>query len=127
MKVKIKSLAEEARIIRKEEKRVPEKRESLHTHRVFDVRNEALAALMAYAFIRGKKFSKSFPNMKIGPYRRASLHKRVSELISKYGLADQINEQYKDTGIPEIPLICSSSDRLKSIIVTLGAWISYDN
>lgn len=74
-RVKIKSLAEEARIIRKEEKRahgldyVPG---SLRQHRVWNVRNEQRATLLAYAFYRGKpyslveqKASKEFPTKRV--------------------------------------------------------------
>lgn len=57
-RVKIKSLAEEARIIRLEEKRcVGVSRDSdrgcLTDHRKRIVRNERRAALLAYAFVRG--------------------------------------------------------------------------
>ncbi len=80
LKIKIKVLAEEARIIRHEERRImrgarwckcreidtqantisDSRREFLvehcdiHQHRVVDVRQEARAALLAYAFLRGR-------------------------------------------------------------------------
>lgn len=54
-RVKIKSLAEEARIIRHEEKRLlsPQDRGCLHAHRVNIVREEQRATLLAYAYARG--------------------------------------------------------------------------
>lgn len=54
MKVKIKSLAEEARIIRKEEHHAPEDdtRERLYLHRINVVRVEARAALLLYVYAK---------------------------------------------------------------------------
>lgn len=56
LKVKVKALAEEARIIRKEERKLKggDLRDELHRHRVFEVRSEARAAHLAYGFIRGR-------------------------------------------------------------------------
>lgn len=77
LKVKIKSLAEEARIIRHEERRAlcrelpTEQRakyrdlplfEELRMHRVNDVRREQRASLLAYAFLRGKPLAACEPN-----------------------------------------------------------------
>jgi hypothetical protein len=58
-RVKIKSLAEEARIIRREEsrQRTNADRGVLHQHRVGIVRREARASLLAYAFSRGVPYS----------------------------------------------------------------------
>ena len=58
-RVKIKSLAEEARIIRREEprQRTDEDRGALHWHRVGIVRSEARATLLAYAFVRSTPYS----------------------------------------------------------------------
>lgn len=54
LKVKLKSLMEEARIIRKEEARsTGDLREDLHIHRTMDVRSEARHTHLAYGFIRG--------------------------------------------------------------------------
>ena len=76
LKVKIKTLAEESRIIRKEELKArnmarsnrafqdaikaegaSELRYSLHYHRVVTVRKEARASQLAYGYLRGKKYS----------------------------------------------------------------------
>lgn len=75
LKVKIKSLAAEARIIRHEELKFPNARlmrkmqwaqpiggrdnptyQGLHIHRVAIVRPEARAALLAYGFLRGRSY-----------------------------------------------------------------------
>jgi hypothetical protein len=100
LKVKIKSLAEEARIIRLEELRAmphskprpregkngtaairpgllvekyadPELQRSLWLHRTVDLRQEQRSALIAYAFLRT---AASAPNLK-----------RVRELVRKFG------------------------------------------
>ncbi len=56
LKVKIKSLAEEARIIRKAEKKGV-RRESLRFHRISVVRDEARHSQLAYAFVRGRTYA----------------------------------------------------------------------
>lgn len=59
LKVKVMSLAAEARIIRREEKKWPgyhPKRFSLYHHRVCPVRREARASQLAYGFLRGRRY-----------------------------------------------------------------------
>jgi hypothetical protein len=59
LKMKIMSLAAEARIIRTEEKKWPGEhavRNGLHQHRIRDVRSEARHALLAYGFLRGRDY-----------------------------------------------------------------------
>lgn len=58
LRVKIKSLASEARIIRQEAQRTNSAtaRLDLHLHRINVVRKEARAALLAYAFLRRKPY-----------------------------------------------------------------------
>lgn len=89
LKVKIKSLAEEARIIRREEQR-PRRdmdtcgysptRTGLWEHRVTVVRNASRNALLAYGFIRGRKYSQIEPSAKTKPD-----WEEVKRLVSKYG------------------------------------------
>ncbi len=62
-RVKIKSLAEEARIIRTEEKKFKDndwfscqRRHELYWHRVWHVRNEQRSTFIAYAFFRGDSY-----------------------------------------------------------------------
>lgn len=95
LKVKVKSLAQEARIIRLEERRAllvghPEKARgkyrddglyfSLREHRVRDVRSEQRSSLIAYAFLRGKDYRQCEPKatktVDVG---------RVKQLIEKFG------------------------------------------
>jgi hypothetical protein len=58
LKVKIKSLTEEARIIRREERLAKTKliREGLRLHRIEDVRQEARNTHIAYGFMRGRSY-----------------------------------------------------------------------
>ena len=106
LKIKIKSLAEEARIIRHEERKTLTSRNrlsawatvnkqqdiptriaefdslysGLRAHRVNEVRGEARAAHVAYAFLRGKTFaSVEQPGSKGLPMGR------VVDLVAKYG------------------------------------------
>ncbi len=95
LRVKIKSLAAEARIIRTEEQRFPRGWRNnptyfgLRNHRTFDVRREARAALLAYAYLRGRLYSsvegggEELPNTE----RQRSLpdHLRIVQLIYKFG------------------------------------------
>lgn len=83
LRVKIKSLAEEARIIRQEEQRLDGqdfRRGGLRGHRIRDVRQEARAAQVAYAYLRRKSYqatehaAKSAPNLA-----------RVREIVRKFG------------------------------------------
>jgi hypothetical protein len=93
LKIKIKSLAQEARIIRREERRAlrtgrwakaheeldDQKShyalyESLHGHRTMDLRGEARASLIAYAFMRGKPLIDTWDKTRPRPpYHQAAL------------------------------------------------------
>lgn len=86
LKIKIKSLAAEAAIIRAEERKWPgpsAERFGLHEHRVQDVRRESRAAGLAYGFLRGRRYraleAKSYeePNWK-----------RVQQIAEKFGRGD---------------------------------------
>jgi len=83
LKVKIKSLGEEARIIRKEEKRIRggSLRNGLYHHRVNVVRSEARHTHLAYGFLRGKAFSQIENKSRIAPD-----WKRVQKMVMKYGI-----------------------------------------
>jgi hypothetical protein len=109
LKVKIKSLAEEARIIRLEELRAmphskprpregkngtaairpglwvekyadPELQRSLWLHRTVDLRQEQRSAMIAYAFLRGKLYRSVERKAASAPNL-----KRVRELVRKFG------------------------------------------
>jgi hypothetical protein len=90
LRVKIRSLAEEARIIRSEERRL--RRPILPTndlffglrrHRVYDVRRETRASLLAYGLLRGRTYNQLEKTARQG--REAPDVNRVRELIQKYG------------------------------------------
>jgi hypothetical protein len=98
LKVKAKSLADEARIIRKEERRAsPLLRGELHLHRVSDVRSEARATHLAYGLIRGR----SVERIERSQTRTPPLWLRVQTMVKKYGPVDAkrraaLLEQCKD-------------------------------
>lgn len=57
LKIKLKSLAAESRIIAHQERKSwGSVRDALHLHRKIDVRSEARAAHIAYAYIRGRTY-----------------------------------------------------------------------
>jgi hypothetical protein len=84
LKVKVKSLAEEARIIRLEESRAGKDdvlRSDLHHHRVVDVRKEQRSSLLAYGFLRGAEYAAIEPKADTAPE-----WPRVAKLVSKFGV-----------------------------------------
>lgn len=92
LKVKIKSLAAESGIIRKEENKRGHGvtlRNKLHNHRVTTVREEARYSLIAYAYMRGKKHPEH-PNSKFVNWSRVkSIVNRFSrEEITIEGLRE---------------------------------------
>lgn len=112
LKVKIKSLAEEAQIIRLEEKRAlartpdgkpskwtdPDLYCSLREHRVKDVRKEQRHSLLAYAFLRGVPYVKVEP--KVGRKDQPKWvsdpdWKRVGQLVDKFGLTWRATSEEK--------------------------------
>lgn len=83
LKVKIKTLAEEAKIIRLEEHRAPagsQTQHELHYHRTHDVRIEQRNSMIAYAFLRGVPRHLCEPNAKTQPD-----WKRVEKMVEKFG------------------------------------------
>ena len=108
LKIKIKSLASEARMIRLEERKVkgyiryrnrnvsskeqPSKidgrlrtlREGLHYHRIFDVRRESRSSCVAYGFLRGRDYGQieqkcySLPDWQ-----------KVQQIVLSFALDDQ--------------------------------------
>ena len=69
MRVKIKSLAAESRIIQAEKRRarVASQKDRLEAHRVQHVRRAARAAQIAYAFLRGREYTRIEGNAKSFP------------------------------------------------------------
>jgi hypothetical protein len=104
LRVKIRSLADEARIIRSEESRCrasiartvkPEyaaqklqleaSASSLRNHRVGELRREARYSLLAYAYIRGMAFRKTEPKSDAGKVCQVKL----GDLVRRFGSAGQ--------------------------------------
>jgi hypothetical protein len=87
LKVKIKSLAAESRIIRQEELRSKGSlRNSLRLHRVNDVRHETRATLIAYNFLRGIAYPRTEPNaLPLNSFYEKRLWGRVEVMVKKYG------------------------------------------
>lgn len=83
LKVKIKSLAAEARIIRNEERkpRNADWREGLHNHRIEIVRRVARHTLLAYGFLRGLSREQIEPHTK-DPVRNWDA---VAKMVNQYG------------------------------------------
>jgi len=98
LKIKIMSLAAEARIIRNEECKWPgpsDARQGLHRHRMIDVRRESRIANLAYGFLRGR----SYRALEAKCYEEPNWQ-RVAELVRKYGQpglpVDAIRKALKD-------------------------------
>lgn len=96
LKIKIKSLTEETRIIRREESKQRELRKvfdttksqrankyfwGLRAHRQVDIREEQRATLLAYAYLRGKTYASVEGNA----HKGAPAWDRVRAMVSKYG------------------------------------------
>lgn len=92
LKVKVKHLAEEARIIRKEEqKNYGDTRDWLYLHRINGVRPECRATHIAYAFAKGTplKAVERYPeNIPI------TVWSRVTKMVKKY--SPKSTNEYKD-------------------------------
>lgn len=89
LKIKIKSLAEEARIIRAAEAKqkgcadnfaYPGEGWKLWTHRINVVRPEARATQLAYAYLRGRTYRQVEPIRQTEPEWR-----RVQKMVENYG------------------------------------------
>lgn len=83
LQIKLKSLMEEARIIRRTAMRVPagDLRDELHHHRRGVVRSEARHTHLAYGFIRGRLWS----DMELPRKENLPDWKKVEAMIKKYG------------------------------------------
>lgn len=117
LKVKIKSLSEEARIIRLEEKKATGRRKcpskitkksphpdfyvwlyrdeqlriSLREHRIWVVRQEQRLSLLAYAFLRGKPRATVEPKCQVEPSKL-----NVARLVERFGTVGPRDEQVKE-------------------------------
>ncbi len=85
LRVKLKTLAYEARVIRREERLAHDRMdlalvESLHNHRTHIVRREARATLLAYQYLRGFKYEAVEADAKTRPWWDA-----VHRMVHKHG------------------------------------------
>lgn len=91
LKIKIRSLAEEAAIIRAEErKHSGERRNAIHNHRVIDVRRAQRATYIAYGYLRGRAYRQIEPQTRCDrpPHDRPGPSwERVRDMVAKYGPA----------------------------------------
>jgi hypothetical protein len=86
LRVKVKSLAAEAAIIRKEERRLRGPlRSELREHRVGAVRSEARLSHLAYNFVRGRKLQIAEPKRRPDNELVANDWKRIFEMFVRYG------------------------------------------
>jgi hypothetical protein len=87
LRVKVKSLAAEAAIIRREERRLGHGRlyEELHAHRVGVLRAEARLSHLAYNFVRGRKWEIAEPKRRPENEPTASDWKRIIDMVLRYG------------------------------------------
>ena len=89
LKVKVKSLAAEARIIRfQEQKSWGSLRDELYLHRITELRSEARHSHIAYGLIRGKSLSQLEQKSETSPK-----WDKVRAMINKYGPAEMRNMQ----------------------------------
>lgn len=109
LKIKIINLADEARTIRREEKRWPgnsTERLGLYFHRIKDVRWEARSAQLAYGFLRNR----TYQQLEYRTYTTPD-YKRIAELVRKYG-----GETYEKTSKEEmIGIIKAWADKAKEM------------
>lgn len=85
LRIKLKSLAEEARIIRKEEHRSwGQLRNELHLHRVGIVRKTARDTHIAYGLLKGRTIEQIEHGAKTEPDWDA-----INKMLKKYGPKDQ--------------------------------------
>lgn len=92
LKIKLKSLAEESRIIRKEELRLKRagrgvEIDTLRLHRHKVVREEARATHVAYGFLKGMSYDAVEPSAKSKPNWDKVVH-----MVKKYGDSTQLKE-----------------------------------
>jgi len=89
LKIKIKNLADEARTIRTEERKVHGMAKwNLQHHRKTVVRDAARRTQIAYQFIRGRDYESCSSH---NGFTRLSDFSEVSRMVKKYGSAESVN------------------------------------
>ena len=98
LKIKVKSLAAEARIIRHEERKVHGMRRwGLQHHRRTVVRDAARRSLIAYQLVRGRDWEDCASD---DPFTRLGDWSPVEKMIRKYGTPEHL-EVWKENGKTE--------------------------
>lgn len=89
LKIKVKNLADEARTIRTEERKLHGMEKwKLQHHRKTVVRNAARRSLMAYQICRGRDWESSASRDR---FTRMSDYSEVKRMVTKYGKAEAID------------------------------------
>ena len=92
LKVKIKSLVAETRIIQSMEARHSFWASQMEVHRHGVIRDEMRATLIAYGFVRGRAYEEIEPNALTQPD-----WDRVAKMVSRYGISyDPNTESYSE-------------------------------
>lgn len=87
LKIKLKSLAQEAKYIRHAERKATgDLRFGLHQHRIFVVRSETRATLLAYGYLNGKSYTE-LESLKTT--KRIDWEK-VRSMVKRYGNGEQV-------------------------------------
>lgn len=99
LKIKIKSLAEEARIIRHEEQKLHgmEKWQLQH-HRKTRVRDAARRSLIAYQYLRGKDWR---INASTNQWTHSCDYKEVARMVKKYGHTEIDHGDFLNLHLPD--------------------------
>ena len=113
LKVKIKSLAAEACIIRAEERKNSRLRNELAEHRRGVVRYEARLTLLAYGFLRGLSYKQIEPKANSKPDMD-----RIRKMVNRYGAHREYENGATDEAINDFQTRCKDQD------VSLAKWIA---
>jgi hypothetical protein len=88
LRVKVNSLAAEARIIRAAERKSwGPLREEMHSHRIKELRQEARLSALALGFIKGRTLTEMENKQGMGPSFTKAEMDRVDAMLKKYGPA----------------------------------------
>lgn len=114
LRIKAKSLAAEARIIRQEERRIKKipvhKRGSrdigaLRNHRVIVVREAARCTHLAIAYLKGKDYKTVENHCKNEVYRDDYVFPKIAKMVKKYGHQDLTQEDWKQWVKPRMSML----------------------
>jgi hypothetical protein len=124
LKVKVKSLADEARIIRKEIKkaRLPSIKNGLRSHNVNVVRKEARHTLLAYGFLRGRSYQEMESSLKSSTLPPD--WDKVRKMVQKYGSHCwwNINDESETYEVYE-ERSNAAKQHLKEVLARFDEWV----